>query len=74
MSYPITHGLKLVYRDKHIEGIPEEALPQIKLPPKVSNRAAQGIGVCVLVPNVMTPVGYSKLAVVSLKLSLLAVG
>ena len=35
-----THGLKLVYRDKHIEGIPEKALPQIKLPPKVSNRAA----------------------------------
>jgi len=28
------HGLKLVYRDKHIEGIPEKALPQIKLPPK----------------------------------------
>lgn len=29
-----SHGLKLVYRDKHIEGIPEKALPQIKLPPK----------------------------------------
>lgn len=29
-----THGLKLVYRDKHIEGIPEKALPQIKLPAK----------------------------------------
>ena len=31
-----THGLKLVYRDKHIRGIPEKALPQIKLPPKGS--------------------------------------
>jgi len=29
-----THGMKLVYRDKHMEGIPEKALPQIKLPPK----------------------------------------
>lgn len=29
-----THGLKLVYRDKHIEGIPEKALSQIKLPSK----------------------------------------
>lgn len=29
-----THGLKLVYRDRHIEGIPEKALPQIKLPSK----------------------------------------
>jgi len=29
-----SHGLKLVYRDKHIEGIPAKALPQIKLPPK----------------------------------------
>jgi predicted nucleic acid-binding protein len=28
------HGMKLVYRDKHIEGIPAKALPQIKLPPK----------------------------------------
>lgn len=36
----ITHGLKLVYRDKNIEGIPEHALPQMKLPPKDSNRAA----------------------------------
>jgi len=35
-----THGLKLVYRDKHIEGIPEKVLPQIKLPPKGSHRAA----------------------------------
>jgi predicted nucleic acid-binding protein len=29
-----SHGLKLVYRDKHIEGIPETSLPQIKLPSK----------------------------------------
>ncbi|MFA7343770.1 MAG: type II toxin-antitoxin system VapC family toxin [Terrimicrobiaceae bacterium] len=28
------HGLKLVYRDKHIEGIPAKVLPQIKLPQK----------------------------------------
>jgi len=40
MSCPKTHGMKLVYRDKHIKGIPEKVLPQIKLPPKVSNRAA----------------------------------
>ena len=30
------HGMKLVYRDKHIQGIPEKALPQIKLPPKTA--------------------------------------
>lgn len=29
-----THSLKLIYRDQHIEGIPEKALPQIKLPSK----------------------------------------
>lgn len=34
------HALKLVYRDKHIEGIPEKALPQIKLPPKGPKGAA----------------------------------
>jgi predicted nucleic acid-binding protein len=28
----MAHGLKLVYRDKHNEGIPEKALPQIRLP------------------------------------------
>ena len=31
-----SHGLKLVYRDQHIQGIPEKALPQIKLPSKNS--------------------------------------
>lgn len=29
-----SHELKLVYRDKHIEGIPDKVLSQIKLPPK----------------------------------------
>jgi len=29
-----SHGLKLVYRDKHIEGIPEKVLLQIRLPAK----------------------------------------
>ncbi len=29
-----THGLKLVYRDRHIEGIPEKALLQLKLSAK----------------------------------------
>ena len=28
------HGLQLVYRDKHIEGIPESLLMQIRLPAK----------------------------------------
>ena len=28
------NGLKLVYRDKHIESIPAKVLAQIKLPPK----------------------------------------
>jgi len=28
------HAMKLVYRDKHIEGIPEEMLIQVKLPAK----------------------------------------
>jgi len=31
-----SHGLKLVYRVKHIEGIPAKAVPQIKLPPKAN--------------------------------------
>lgn len=31
-----SHGLKLVYRDKHIEGISAKALPRIKLPPKAA--------------------------------------
>ena len=28
------HGAKLVFRDKHLESIPEKALPQIRLPDK----------------------------------------
>jgi predicted nucleic acid-binding protein len=28
------HAMKLVYRDKHIEGIPEEGLVQVRLPAK----------------------------------------